>query len=408
MPERIRYRFDGESFVEQGIFQGATQIHFSTTFKHRKTSVIYDVVGNPEGFNPCAHHKGVFYHGSRPAFDHSVTGEDHQIFTFTGPWPSSNATTPDTCGIFGYPTFGGEIGSLPSDIGGLVTRRCLDQVLTQIPEKVSIANFLLELKDVKSLIPRIEGLIRTIPNLFLWWEFTANPTVNDIKNLLTVVANVRKRLEHLKRINRRPVTLTYADRNVWTRDEDDYPIFHPSIADYGSHFDMMKDSRSYIRWVQADVVCRVRTYYDLDLNGADAFLNAMCAALGLLNPLKIIWNAIPFSFIVDWLVNLDAFFDNVDIDPFEGTIQILGAHHTIRARTGITTYAPTSSYGTGEWVEIGGGVVHSFIRRDGMPDGTPADGGLTPRQQALLAALGIVNFGPARTSRRPGRRTRRF
>lgn len=413
MPERIRWRFESETFSPREIYSGPTAIHLSTTQKLRRSSVIYDVVGNPSGFNPCAHHKGVWSHGSRPNFELYGGSGPSLVYTYTGAWPSSNAISPDTCGAFPYPTFGGDIGSLPSSIAGNVTRKCLDSILTQVPEEVSIANFLLELRDVKSLLPRIEGLIKTIPNLFLWWEFSANPTISDIKKLLTVVATVRKRLEHLRRINRRPITLTYTDRNVWNYDEDDLPISHPTVADYGSFQDAMVDSRSYVRWVQADVVCRVRVYYDLDLNGSDAFLNAMCAALGLLDPVKIVWNAIPFSFIVDWLVNLDGFFDAVDIDPFEGTIQILGAHHIIRARTGITTYAPTSwnilPDGDLGWTEIGGGVVNSFIRRDGMPDGTPADGGLTPRQQALLAALGVVNFGPVRTPSRVRRpRPRRF
>jgi hypothetical protein len=140
----------------------------------------------------------------------------------------------------------------------------------------------------------------------------------------------------------------------------------------------------------------MRVFTDLDLNGADAWWQALASALGLMNPAKIVWNAIPFSFAVDWFVNVAGWLnDNAEIQPFEGKITIEGADFSCKVRKFYGHWHPTNIdwFGNITSGKFADSLVRGFYRRHGTPERTIVSDGLTPYQQTLAAALVSSNSG---------------
>jgi hypothetical protein len=298
---------------------------------------------------------------------------------------------------------------LPDGVLAFQSRRALDTILTQIPERISIANFLWELKDgVRSLLPRLVHGLGAYGGAWLWWNFAALPLVRDLMALLTLVADVNKRLDYLRKVNGQTVTVNY--RGHWSG-YNDYSgdAWEAQIAAHNDEWNPSEVQNDFglwrISWDEFDFSLQARVNYDLDLKGADAFMAAMCAALGLLNPAQIVWNAIPYSFVVDWLTNVSEWLENnIDVaQPFEGTIRMLGCNHSIKRRTLFEHWALTSNRNTAEM--YGRTLVRAYHRRAGIFGGQIDTEGLTDSQQLLATALLTQGLGTGPLIRR--RRIRR-
>lgn len=360
-----------------------------------------DVVGNAFNFNPVSHIKLNSIPGTPGPFtkDTLFPPSSAQQLTF-GTWLpfayDSDAMIESLC-------LNSDIHSPlalldPGDAASF-TRSALDKALNQVPEEISIANFLFELREVKSLIPRINGW-KTVTDGFLNWNFGWLPLIQDIKAMLSLVSNVRKRLEHLKRVNRRTITVSHSRTYVIT--DDDSPIGAPEASPHEYPLPLVSKTRYH----EVKVSQHMSVSYDLDLYGADAFLQAMCSALGLMNPAKIVWNAIPFSFVLDWFIHLGSFLDSeFGVAPFKGTIKIRSATCSYRTKTFVDHFAPSYYPSLGERTvhQFGTTLIRGYHRRHGTPEGTIEVTGLTPFQQALAAAL-IASNGNWRL---PSRRRRK-
>jgi hypothetical protein len=291
-------------------------------------------------------------------------------------------------------------GFLPSGQAAVFTRQALDKALRQVPETISIANFLLELREIDSLIPRLNGW-KTLPEQFLNLEFGWLPLIRDIRSLLQVVARVNERVEHLKRVNGRTVTISHQRKFVLV-DDPGPPTPPAGEPTYTAMLIVPK-----VTYKEVFARQHLRVSYDLDLKGADSFISAMCAALGLTNPLKIIWNAIPFSFVVDWIYDLGSFIDQIgNTDPFTGTIAIRDAFCSVKSREFVESFTPAyyPFVGTKTMQSFSTALIRGYHRREGTLEGTIDITGLTPLQQALAAALIASNASFRLPTRRRKRR----
>lgn len=358
---------------------------------------IKDVVGNRFNWNPVSHVKMSTVYGTPSQFVRENPFGDPYVITYIGAFGghtnmqegpyqvtmAGSLTGNDTCS-----------GWLPAGEAGGFTRQAFNRVLDQIPESVSIANFLLELKDLRNLLPRLNGW-QTWSDLFLTWQFGVSPLMRDIRSMLRLMADVRLRLEHLKKINHRTVTISH-NRKFVLVDTDSKPP--PPNA--GPSFPAHPNGNPWVRYHEVVARINIRASYDLNLGGADDLLQAACSALGLMNPAKIVWNAIPFSFVVDWFVNIGNFLDLAEVQPFTGTIKILGSDTSFKTKMFVDYYNPAREY-----QDILGfthvdeepyctTLYRGFFRRSGTPDGSIVSDGLTPLQQALAIALITSGAGP--------------
>lgn len=70
-----------------------------------------------------------------------------------------------------------------------------------------------------------------------------------------------------------------------------------------------------------------------ELDGLDdawATLRGLIAGLGINNPAKIVWNAIPFSFVADWAFPFGSLLDRLAVQPFAGRWEIYDMVNSVK------------------------------------------------------------------------------
>lgn len=105
-------------------------------------------------------------------------------------------------------------------------------------------------------------------------------------------------------------------------------------------------------------------------------------SLGLLNPLSVAWELVPFSFVVDWFVPVGTYIDNLGIIP------------SLKCRTIISTFSTYENHGVGT-SKLYAGASSSFsvvelVRVAGIGVKTPAFPGFKPLDKSL-STLHLTN-----------------
>lgn len=379
--DRTRYdQRDADFFVYQnGVVVNSYRHPVLHTAEH-----LSDSTGDKTTFNPCLHNK--------------------VLAQWYGPFP------PFTVGEGNYITYAGVPASLEFDIyaqpppmppgrAAQISRRALDNATTQMPTSVSIANFLLDLKNPKeNFLPRLRkwASTHTAADILLWWKFGLEPTIRDAKNIMKSWKQTRDRLDHLRKINNRTVTLH-------TRHKVKYePVEPPPSIGWG--YDPIYPWPT-LRQTSLEMMCYVSiqaTYALQGLDGPFAFWDSLAATLGLNNPVGIYWEKIPFSFVVDWFVNVGDFIENYNPGKatFDGDIRVVACHHSLKW-TRVSEILGPISWEDG-FTPYGTLVERGYCRRDGLPEGALDTNGLTPMQLLLGAAL-LDSHGVFSKKRRRGR-----
>lgn len=355
-----------------------------------RAEAISDELGDPLTWHDVSHVVTKCTFGTMPEFDSSDPEMGGSKYTYEG-YMGAVGIDGDLCPLVPAP--------LPPGRAAQISHRFLTNATTQIPMKVSIANFLLEMKNPKeSLLPRVQNWAshKTPAEILLWWKFGLEPTIRDVKALLRVWADTVKRLNHLRKINRRTVTLHYATFVKWTPDS------LPLVADATWWDPLAPWYNGALKSREGKVVVTGQVTYNLQgLDEPLAFWDSLAASLNLNNPLGIKWESIPFSFVVDWFVNVGDFIDtyNPGKNTFDGDIVVSSCGYSLKYVEEIQLFLPTER-SVHEWSECGSISRDCYFRRQGLPEGALDTGGLTPMQQLLGAALIIANGGKSRQRRR--------
>jgi hypothetical protein len=175
---------------------------------------------------------------------------------------------------------------------------------------LSIPNFLLELKDLPRLFQLWKkqlSIAKNAAGLRLNWSFGWKPLLGDLQTMVQTLSSVRQRLLEWEKT----VGLVYQRTHTCLTDT----IPASGNFTYPSGLHKVYFSGSVTRQVTAYL-----TYKTLPigaLNGVDKILKAYLDALGFeLNP-KIVWDAIPFSFVVDWFFDVGGWLNRFKIDTLE-------------------------------------------------------------------------------------------
>jgi hypothetical protein len=239
----------------------------------------------------------------------------------------------------------------PKDLDTLITRS-LDVMLPGIKPKLSLLNSLYELKDFKSL-PRTLNKLKKIDkslikfgltsktlkqikqaglDVFLQGEFNIMPLWSDIRGLWTSVLNTRKELQkliagqYLRKHSHFAIPLTDEYQSVSKESVETLPDWSvPTTVN-------RKKETVYSR-----CMFHATVEYSYTLPFAvteDDILLALLDQLGVnLNP-AIIWNAIPWSFVVDWVINVSKWLDQFksrNLEPGTHIYQYCWSLHVIRS-----------------------------------------------------------------------------
>lgn len=167
----------------------------------------------------------------------------------------------------------------------------------QFPEQISIANFIWELRELGDLIPKMEATVtKTLSSEYLRGEFGWKPFLSDLATLGDLTNRVTARLEWLRKTWGKKVRLGHYVANCYEHSTDD--ISSSFAYNLGWEYKLV----SY----RSDYRAGGRLFHRMkDLDDTIGVLKGFIGALGLNNPLKVIWQALPFSFIVDWFFHVN-------------------------------------------------------------------------------------------------------
>jgi hypothetical protein len=239
----------------------------------------------------------------------------------------------------------------------------------------SLPTFILELKDFKGLFSKFKSLKATrdtmasgithlreylrrplsaltgdIAGGILIWNFAVLPLVSDIQKIIDIMSNFRSRTEKFmkdsevleKRRHFRASVLASEEylneltRTYWVdlalSGPGDFiarvkvkatPQFEPQTHAGGS------------APIGHTVMCATMDfdYYVQKLVEIDSQLAGLLQQLGIKPDASIIWNAIPFSFVVDWFVDIGGFLDqHASLDVVSADVNIHDWIESLRGR----------------------------------------------------------------------------
>jgi hypothetical protein len=405
-----RLRFIDDAHTYRHILSG-TATSFDD-FLTRRTSVRvfgdYDKKKRVKGrFNPT------------PALDQRVWA-DVQLQPFWYGWGGTryvySSTTPFYLDAELYWGYG--VSHLTTSIQTLATQ-ATDAFLNQAPEEISLGNFLIEWKEAVRLIPNlVEGFARLgskaryarhrgkppassvsedASDYFLWWNFAVAPLIADLTAFASLVQKTQARLEWIRQHNGKRIRVKFRRNNLYLG----IPAFPP---EYGVPLNGPSDpsppwgalsAKATLRKVHADFSSQAWLSIKIpekELDGMVGFCRTLLGTTGLNNPLGIIWNAIPFSFILDWVVDFSGLLARRRVNPFTGSWELDEMTWSLKSQS---VWDVSVTYAEEPWA----GVVPHLIgqiydtvyeRGIGFPESelsTLIKGGITPKQGALLVAL---------------------
>lgn len=254
-----------------------------------------------------------------------------------------------------------------------------DALVPQVPQEVSLPNFLYELREISALLPTLQdGIVKSLSGGYLNYQFGWKPFIGDVQKLMSLMSIVRARLEYLQSTWGKETRISY-QTSFQVDARDNYPL-------------------NGLYWTTAPrgiARCGGYLYHELqDLDGLIGEYRALSGALGFNNPLAVIWEAIPFSFVADWFTRVGSLISRTPIQPFVGVWDLRRLTHSWEiggSFTGIARWDP--GYTPSEYQAHSGKAT--FYRRDvGLPVSASIlyRDGLNPQQQALGAAL-LAGFG---------------
>lgn len=282
----------------------------------------------------------------------------------------------------------------PDEILKENARKALRRFFKQIPEEVEGFNFLYELKRLHELIPRaLASIAATIAAGYLSWEFGWAPFLSDLRKIVNITDTVHRRLQYLRDTWGKKTRLHHSIKDVWQ------PPAVPYYVETGENpFRTRADRVEY----RCDIKVTAWLTHHLDgLNDKLTEIRALAIALGFANPLKAIWNAIPFSFIIDWLLGASTVFDELGITSIsQGDFWVYRPTYSVSVNGTLRLGQYTSWVWPLGWVPSslksrGTVRVRHYSRRLGvpsLPDLFDLDA-LTSKQASLLLAIAVSGNG---------------
>lgn len=307
----------------------------------------------------------------------------------------------------------------------------LNAIMPRIKSEFSVLNAVYELKDFKHLVltarrtlarvgqlglgrvflsslknvaafarkPTLRSLAGLAAGTYLQWKFAIAPLISDInatwRAVSTVESKLRKLLDGVEKVRVGHFSVAYPEYVNDTIITPGWSYQQPFGYPYAA-------SRRFQAWGLTREIAyepskfHVEIEYSyclLDLQVAHSRLFAYLDAFGInLNP-AIIWNAIPYTFLLDWVVGVSRFLDGMKagfMDPMVFIRQYLWSITRERRITGRVRYLTLGATTPGgQEYGLPVCVEQSYRRETQMPSKSSflQTSGLTPTELSLGTAL---------------------
>jgi len=229
--------------------------------------------------------------------------------------------------------------------------QAMQALMPGIKPKLSLINSLIELKDLKTIAKTFNGakaLLKALINskgsvaksavaasadVYLQQEFNVKPLVRDVFNIYKALTDVREQLDKLYRNELKYITAHWQIPLSEFSNGNESKTLIPSDY-YGGHL------LSRVTTIKEARFC-VTVDYAYDLRGISrerALVDGLLDYLGVnLNP-AIIWNAIPWSFVIDWLLGISQWLNQMKLRNIEPYTVIYRSMYSIKVIRKIDTF----------------------------------------------------------------------
>lgn len=282
---------------------------------------------------------------------------------------------------------------LPQDFSGSLFSQLNEEAFisfsTQFPQKLSFAEFLVGLKDLRDLLPKFEESVgQAISGAYLQKKFGWDNLLSDLRALGSLMSSVQSRLDFLRKSYGKPTRIGFYKADV----------LHPTLGTYIEHVPV-RGWGTRIKFVgyRCDVRYSATLLQKLEhLNDTYGLFRGFVGALGLDNPLKAVWENLPFSFVVDWFARVSTHLDRLaKVHPGEQwDVYDITRSRDESALFEVVQFNDNISPNPGN-PEIKLGVVKfdRYVRALGLPIGYDVYSlsNLTPEQLTLFLAMLFAN-----------------
>lgn len=275
------------------------------------------------------------------------------------------------------------VPDIPNSLRSQLNEEAFISFSTQFPEEISLSEFILGLRQIGDLLPRLEKSVhQTVGGAYLTKKFGWDNLLSDLRSLYSIVSTLKHRIDFLRKTRGKPTRIGYYRGDCY---QPVYPddAFFEQYSGWGTRL-RLESYRSDYR--ATATLFHLLNHLD-DLYG---LLRSGISAFGLANPLKAIWVNLPFSFVVDWFLKISTHLDRLaTIKPAE-LWDISNISHSFRTRCTVAVFQDNhTSYTGNPLVRLGVVTVDQFDRRVGLPIEldvyTPAN--LSPSQLTLFLAM---------------------
>jgi hypothetical protein len=186
-------------------------------------------------------------------------------------------------------------------------------MIPTIQPELDIVNSIREFRDVKYIAQlwkrSYKSIHKYLADLWLTKNFAIDPLISDLIGVYYSLVSIKEQLAELMKVHNKTVTLHYAE-HVPDTDEIDY-VVSDQYYSRGLLYDHQENK------LHASMRCKL--IYPALNSGYEGVL-ALLDALGIqLNP-GIVWNAIPFTFLIDWVFKVGDYLEQFKQSNLDVTV----------------------------------------------------------------------------------------
>jgi len=222
-------------------------------------------------------------------------------------------------------------------------QRALSSMMPEVKSQLSLVNSIIELKDFHSYVKVAKNLWRWVDksigtnplrnwrkytkgsDAYLQWKFNIAPLISDICGIHAALSRSQKRLNDLTSRNGKRQTRHWShsfQEEYAYMDHTDGPWYNVDTLPFPLvTMDARMERSVYTSLTEVHIMLDFSiliSQYEIE----NARLLALLDELGVnLNP-SIIWNAIPYSFIVDWVFKVGKYLEQFQMKNLEPQINI--------------------------------------------------------------------------------------
>lgn len=177
---------------------------------------------------------------------------------------------------------------------------------------VSVPNFLADIDDIKTLMNlwrTSKSVGKNLAGGYLNYKFGWKPTIGDVQQMIGAISNFQEKIREFEKSLDKVFKFfdVIGGQTIATSGTVNLPGISGTLY-WSARIKQHVSAGIAYRCVPSNLACM--GYVEKTLRG---FLDSLGFQL---NP-RIVWDALPFTFIVDWFLNIGAWLENFSIDTLE-------------------------------------------------------------------------------------------